>query len=384
MRRLLFIFGLVAILAVVVGRAFAPEAQSSDLAGQVLATPASIDGFARANEPIPFSFPADFGPHPEYQTEWWYYTGNLDTADGRHFGYQLTFFRRALLPAEISLPRSSEWATNQIYMAHFALTDVEGGEFYAFERFARGAAGLAGALSEPYEVWLEDWRIDQTGASTFTMFASAEGVRVELELRDDKGPVLQGDDGYSQKGPEPGNASYYYSQTRLRSEGEVQVGDEVFAVSGLSWKDHEYSTTALAADQVGWDWFSIQLDDGYELMLFQIRRADGSIDPFSSGELIAPDGRTTHLAASDLIIEPTGEWRSPHSDATYPMGWQLSIPKVSLELQLRPFLEDQELNVSFVYWEGAVEVSGSRAGHAVSGVGYVEMTGYAESIGGQF
>jgi len=384
MRRAIAILVLLLVATVAAFYAVRPQPESDELSAQVVSTPDSIAGFARAERPAALSFPTDFGPHPDYQTEWWYYTGNLETADGRHFGYELTFFRSALLPASQAPERISDWVANQIYMAHFSVTDVQGESFRAFERFSRGAAGLAGAQAGPYQVWLEDWRVEQTGENTYYLVAANEDLALDLELHDAKGPILQGIDGYSQKGPEPGNASYYYSETRLETQGQITIGSETFAVSGLSWKDHEYSTAVLSAGQVGWDWFSIQLDDGYELMLYQIRQADGSIDPFSSGTLIAPDGGTQPLSRADFEITPQGSWRSPHSAADYPMGWHISIPSIDLELDLDPYLEDQELNLTVIYWEGAVQIMGSHNGQAVNGVGYVEMTGYAEPFNGQF
>ncbi|MEX1071053.1 MAG: lipocalin-like domain-containing protein [Anaerolineales bacterium] len=364
--------------------ALLPKQDEQLISAQVLATPVPVAGFARADAPRQFSFPADFGPHFDYQTEWWYYTGNLETADGRHFGYQFTIFRRGILPPEQSEERASDWAAEQIYMGHLAISDVEGEQFHAFQRFARGAAGLAGAESDPYHVWLEDWTITQIGTNIYTLSAVNEGIGLHLQLTDEKGPILQGNNGLSQKSPETGNASYYYSQTRLQTEGEIYIDGEAYSVSGLSWKDHEYSTSAMAADQVGWDWFSIQLDDGYELMLYKIRRTDGSIDPFSSGALIAPDGSAVQLAAQDFVIESGDTWNSPHSDADYPMGWSISIPSVDLEIELTPYLVDQELNLAFIYWEGAVQVSAIHNGKQIGGVGYVEMTGYALPFNGDF
>lgn len=359
-------------------------APQPDLSAQVLAAATPAPGFARADEPRSFTFPEDFGPHPKYQTEWWYYTGHLQTADGRQFGYQLTFFRRALAPAGMRVERPSAWATDQIYMAHFALTDVAGEAFYAFERFSRGAAGLAGAQALPYRVWLEDWHVEQNEDGSFHMQAAVDGISLDLTLSEEKAPVLQGEAGYSQKGPAAGDASYYYSQTRLATRGSLSLNGDSFDVEGLSWKDHEFSTSALTAEQQGWDWFSIQLDNGYELMVFQLRHRDGSLDPFSSGTLVAPDGSTTHLALDDFSIEALDAWRSPHSGASYPMGWRIRVPSADLELELQPLLRDQELGLSFVYWEGAVEVGGSFGGAAVTGQGYVEMTGYLEAMGGQF
>ena len=363
-----------------------PPSGDEGLAARVRATPASIEGFTRATRPRPFDFPADFGPHVDYRTEWWYYIGNLETADGRHFGYELTFFRAALLPPDQVFPRSSDWATNQIYMAHFALTDTAGGQFYAFQRFSRGAVDLAGAQASPYRVWLEDWQVEQTGAGAgaFQLTAKNEDLAIQLQLTDSKGPIAHGDSGYSQKGPEPGNASYYYSQTRLLAEGSLQIGAELFDVSGQGWSDHEYSTSVLSDGQVGWDWFAIQLDDGSEVMLYYIRRADGSVDPYSSGTLIAADGSTQALQREDFTIEALDTWLSPHSGAEYPLGWVVSIPEADIYIELSPTLLDQELNLSTIYWEGAVSISGTREGQPVAGVGYVELTGYAEPFNGDF
>jgi predicted secreted hydrolase len=370
---------LLIVLVAVLLRHGEPEVQA-----QLVAIGDEATGFARAQGPRPLQFPADHGPHPDYQTEWWYYTGNLENSDGRHFGYQLTFFRRALVPPAQRQDRSSNWATDQVYMAHFALTDVAGRRHQAFERFARGAAGLAGAQAAPYRVWLEDWSVEEVEPNVVHLRAAQEDLALDMLLRDSKGPVLQGDGGYSQKGPEPGNASYYYSQTRLETWGTVQVGDTLHQVDGLSWMDHEFSTSALGPDQVGWDWFALQLDDGSELMVFQIRKVDGSVDPFSSGTLVAPDGSTRHLSHKDFEIGVGATWRSPRSGATYPARWTVEVPAADLTLEIEPYLADQELNVSYTYWEGAVRISGEHIGTPVSGNGYVEMTGYADSMQGQF
>jgi predicted secreted hydrolase len=384
MRKFILALILILITATLAVLIFLPAGESEQITGQVVAAPAVVEGFARADGPRPLAFPADFGAHPEFRTEWWYYTGNLETADRRHFGYELTFFRGALLPEGQAFPRQSEWATNQIYMAHFALTDVQSGEFHAFQRYSRGAAQLAGSEGDPYQVWLEDWRVDQTAENVFVLHAANNDLAIDFELTDVKGPILHGEDGYSQKGPGAGNASYYYSQTRLETQGSIRIGQETFEVRGLSWKDHEYSTSVMSLGQIGWDWFSIQLDDDYELMLYQIRRADGSVDPFSSGTLIFPDGGTLALASEDFSIEALGSWHSPHSDADYPMGWIVSIPGEGLELELTPYLEDQELNLTTIYWEGAVRIAGTHDGQPIIGNGYVELTGYAAPFNGDF
>jgi predicted secreted hydrolase len=367
--------------------ALADEAQSSG-APDDGAPDAPSAGYLRAEGPIDLEFPTDHGPHPDYQTEWWYYTGNLVTAEGQRFGYQLTLFRRALAPPAQRTVREPAWAADQVYMGHFALTDVAGGRYRAFERFARGAAGLAGAQASPYSVWLEDWRVEEIEPGVTRLQAAQEDLALDLVLSDRKGPVLQGDRGYSPKGPQPGNASYYYSLTRLETSGRVQVGEANHQVSGLSWMDHEWSTSSLADDQVGWDWFAIQLDDGSELVVAQLRKEDGSIDPFSSGMFIAPDGApsggTRRLGRDEFEIRVDDRWRSPHTGATYPARWTVTVPALDLALEIEPQLADQELTVSYAYWEGAVRVEGERAGQALQGNGYVEMTGYAGSIQGQF
>jgi predicted secreted hydrolase len=329
-------------------------------------------------------FPQDFGAHPDYQTEWWYYTGNLTSTEGRRFGYQLTFFRRALVPPVERQARASAWAVDQVYLAHFALSDIEAGEFHAFEKLARGAAGLAGAQAVPFQVWLYDWQVTETQAGVYQLSAAQDGNVLLITLTDAKGPIPQGIDGYSQKGPESGNASHYFSQTRLESAGELQVQGESFSVSGTSWMDHEFSTSALSADRVGWDWFSIQLEDGSELMAYLIRLEDGSVDRFSSAAYIFPDGSSLQLQPGDFTIQVLDEWKSPHSAATYPSGWRLDVEELELTLEIEPYLADQELNVSYSYWEGAVGVSGVVNGAAVSGSGYVELTGYAGSMAGDF
>jgi predicted secreted hydrolase len=352
---------------------------------RVVAPTADSSGFARADGTRALSFPADFGPHPDFQTEWWYYTGNLDTADGRHFGYQLTFFRQAIQPPDKVSTRASDWATDQVYMAHFALTDVARGKFQSYERLERGAAGLAWAQAAPdYHVWLDDWSVEQQGMHAYHLRASQAGIGIDFTLDDLKGPVLEGDQGYSRKGSEPGNGSYYYSQTRLQTQGTVTVSGQTYAVSGLSWMDHEFSTSALSTGLAGWDWFALQLSDGSELMVYSLRKTDGSVDPFSSGTWIAADGKPRALTRADFEIKALGVWMSAYSKAQYPNRWQVAVPSLGIQLEVTPYLADQEHHLTTVYWEGAVHFSGTRDGKPVSGSGYVELTGYAGSLGGRF
>ena len=342
-------------------------------------------GFARALSPRDFTFPADHGPHTDYQTEWWYYTGNLTSAAGERYGYQLTFFRRGLSPTPPQ--RASDLATNQIYFAHFAVTDGPANAHTAAERFSRGAGGLAGASGQPYRVWLEDWRVESltTDGSTVHLVARDGEQAIDLTLRAVKPIVAHGDHGLSPKSEAPGNASYYLSFTRLATTGSLTRSNaQVVAVTGESWFDHEWSTSALGPGSVGWDWFSLQLSDGRELMFFQIRHADGTLEPASGGTLVSPDGTPTRLSAADVQIEVQSTWRSPNTGGVYPARWRLRVPSAQLDVELSPVVADQEMRVSFVYWEGAVQISGSSQGAAVTGAGFVEMTGYTTSIAGQF
>lgn len=376
---------LAATTALIIGLLLFSPWSEGEIRSDVISLPYMPGDFRRADGPRNFEFPADHGPHNDFQTEWWYYTGNLVSKDGRQFGYQLTFFRRALLPEGERIERSSEWGVEQVYMAHFTLTDVQENEFYYWERLTRGEAALSGSSGMPwFEVWLYDWQVKQIAENVYELHAAQEGIALSLLLEDIKGPVLQGEDGYSAKGPQTGNASYYYSQTRLLASGSIIIADESIPVSGTSWMDHEFSTSALSEGQVGWDWFSIQLDGDREIMVYTIRREDGTVDPYSTGALIAQDGTTKRLEADDFDIEVNERWISPQTGTTYPAGWMIRIPAEEIFLSAAPLISDQELSVSFVYWEGAVEVTGSWGGEPVSGKGYVELTGYAESMAGQF
>lgn len=342
------------------------------------------EAFARAYEPIEFVFPRDHGAHPEYRTEWWYYTGNLTDSAGNQYGYQLTFFRSALTP---DLPeRTSDLATNQIYMAHFAVTNGAANDHQSFERFSRGAGGLAGATGEPaYAVWLEDWAVRTIEPGITRLQASAPGdggdVALDLILRETRPPVLHGKQGLSQKGPEAGNASYYYSRVQVETTGTVTSQGETVEVTGLSWMDHEFGTSALSANAVGWDWFSMQLDNGAVLMLAQVRTGDGGVMPQFEGTYVTADGAQETITAADLTLTALAQWTSPRTQFTYPSGWQVAIPRLNIALTVEPLIQDQEMAVSFVYWEGAITVAGTIADETVQGIGYVELTGYGQGAG---
>ena len=367
------------VLAIVLIRSLQPPTVGAEIVG--LRSTDSIAGFARADVVRAFAFPVDHGPHPDFQTEWWYYTGNLDAADGRHFGYQLTFFRRAISPTDTT--RDSDWGTRQIYFAHFAITDVKNNDHWAVERYSRGAAGLAGASGAPYHVWLEDWDALSlnTDGSRVQLRAEDNGHALALTLDAAKPLVLHGDQGLSQKSSGAGNASYYYSFTRLATEGSLTLNGEKIAVTGNTWMDHEFSTTVLGENAVGWDWFSIQLSDKREVMFFQIREKDGTIEPLSGGTLVEPNGQSRALARAQVNIQVLDKWTSPKSGGTYPASWTVTIPSANIQVTLKPYIADQEMHISIVYWEGAVNVSGTSNGAGVKGNGYVEMTGYAAGSG---
>jgi len=376
MRRWIVLLILAALAAAAWYAGLAPQDKSSALSVSKVLGGGDTAGYARVLGPREFSFPADHGPHPDYRQEWWYYTGNLTAEDGRHFGYQLTFFRFAL-SAEPRLGDSA-WSTSQIYMAHFALTDVTGRRFHRAERFSRNALGLAGAHAAPFQVWLEDWsvRSDKAGVLPMHLRAAAGEVALDIQLANNKPVVLQGERGFSRKGQAEGNASYYYSLTRMPTSGTVTLGDESFSVSGASWMDREWSTSALEEGQVGWDWFALQLDDGRDIMFYRLRRRDGSIDSHSSGVIIEVEGSQRLLPAAAVKFEVLDRWRSPATGTVYPARWRVMIPTEDLVLEIEPHYADQEMDFSLRYWEGAVKLTGRAEGRPISGHGYVELVGY--------
>ena len=329
--------------------------------------------FADAIEPLEFKSRRDHGPHFEFQTEWWYYTGNLESEAGDRYGYQLTLFRRGMSPG---LARRSSWfGSNQIYFAHLALTDASLGEHRAFERFSRGVDGLAGASGDPFQVYLEDWSVvalDSDGSS-IRLQAHEQDIALDLRLQAEQPFVAHGPGGLSSKGVDSTDATYYFSFTALQTEGTLTVRGEQLEVQGSSWFDHEWGSSVLPSGAAGWDWFGLQLDDGRELMLYQVRAGQDLL--IGGGTLVEQDGRAVWLSAADFQIETLGTWSSRESDSEYPAGWRIVLPNEDLELELRPLLADQENRLSIVYWEGAVDVLGT-----VSGRGYVELTGYQASL----
>jgi predicted secreted hydrolase len=334
--------------------------------------------FERAEAPRAFDFPADHGAHPGFRSEWWYFTGNLAAADGRHFGFQLTFFRFALVPGTVE--RASAWATNQAWMAHLTVTDSAGGRFHAAERLARGALGLAGAEAAPFRVWLGDWkaRAMESGGDIYPLklIARDEAIAIDLTLTSAKPLVLQGENGWDRKGPEPGNASYYYSYTRLNARGQLSIGDTAVDVSGSAWMDREWGSSALGPDLAGWDWCALQLSDGSELMLYRLRHSDGRASDFSKAALIRPDGERRSYAVGEFTFEPRRWWTSPKTKVKYPVAWSIELPAEDLSLEIRPRLDDQELDLTVRYWEGAVTATGRGRSGAIRAEGYLELAGY--------
>lgn len=347
--------------------------------GAAAAAPRDPDGFQLAVPGWRFQFPHDHAAHPSFRTEWWYYTGHL-RAGGRTFGYELTFFRVALPGA--GRDSASAWRARHVIFRHLALTDDRAGRFRSDERAERAALDLAGADSTRYRVWLgDDYAGLDSDRRTHRLVARGADFSLDLKLEPLKPPVVHGRDGVSQKSAGEGNASHYYSLTRLTTRGRLVAGGDTLAVEGLTWMDHEFSSDRMRDTHSGWDWFSVHLDDGRDLMLYQLRLQKGGIEPFSSGTLVEADGRSRTLPREAFDVKALGEWKSPRTGARYPSGWRVRLAGEELELTLAPTLADQELVVEsmrgLAYWEGRVRASGTSRGRAIAGEGYVELTGYA-------
>jgi predicted secreted hydrolase len=362
----------------------APPAATSSAAApspgtriEALLSPAPREEFALAVTPRAFEFPRDHGPHREYRHEWWYLTGHLDSERGERFGFELTFFRYALGAPTESVPEASAWRADQVYVAHFAITDVPRREFHFAERREREALQLAGASAAPLRVWLQNWVLESDG-SEWRLAAGDSAYTLELVLTPAGAPMLNGDAGLSRKSADRGAASYYYSIPLLKARGALVRGGERQPVRGTAWLDREWGSGALASDQEGWDWFAVQLGDGSALMFYALRKRGGARDPFSAGTWVDSNGSALALANDDVEIEVLDHWNSPRG-GSYPARWRVRVPRLELELELRPVLADQELGTTPRYWEGAVEVSGERLRRPTTGRGYVELTGYAQS-----
>ena len=344
----------------------------------------SSTGFRTAAPGYALQFPRDHGSHDEFRTEWWYYTGHLTAKSGRRYGYQLTFFRQGV-DQESVRSNPSRWAIRHVYLAHLALSDLDRGRFRYAEKISRAGLGKAGAEPGRLRVWIDRWIAESfPSPDRHHLKAAGEGFSIDLVVAPEKPSVPHGENGLSRKGREPGQASHYYSLTRLATTGTISVDGEAIPVDGTSWMDHEFGSGEIGADQIGWDWFSVQFDDRTELMCYRLRRADGTPDPASSGTWILRDGRARPLSSSDMSVEILDHWTSPASGAVYPSRWKITIPSVGLEITLAPLLADQELvterSTLVTYWEGAVKVSGTVRGAPIKGQGYVELTGYAERL----
>ncbi len=345
----------------------------------------SGDGYHTVSGQCHLAFPQDHGAHPGYRTEWWYYTGNLQTEGQRRFGFQLTIFRRRIRPPDTrqSWPEpASRWRSHQVFFGHAAVSDLTGQRHIFAESISRGAVGLAGVRQseDRTTVFLNKWSID-IGSDVHRLQAVAADFSLDLELLPVKAPVLHGDQGYSRKGDGMERASCYYSFTRLQTAGSIRLGNEMFELTGSSWMDHEFSTASLQPGIIGWDWFSLQMNDATEVMIYLLRQTDGLFHPASSGTFIDADGRFTHLTASDFTVQIIENWKSPHSGATYPSAWNIDIDRHAIDLTVRPRLADQEMQTGtaagVTYWEGSVDAIGSAGGLPVQASGYVELTGYA-------
>ena len=329
-----------------------------------------------------YEFPRDFFAHPDFQTEWWYTTGNVKTSDGRSFGYELTFFRQAVSRDE---SHRGQWDVRDLYLAHLALSDLDGGHFYRAERINRAGPGIAGVSTADGKVWNGNWSAVWNKDGVQQLTAQDRDFEFSFTLKSAKPPVIHGENGVSQKAEGAGRASHYFSQTRLATTGTIVLQGKRFDVSGLSWMDHEFFTHQLSSEQSGWDWFSIQIEDKTELMLFVLRRKDGITDSFSAGTYVDGSGKSTHLRVSDFSLQPQGApWKSPVTGATYPIQWNISVPKLGLSLIAKTKLPQQELTgtTKFApnYWEGEMEFSGTRGNAPIHGTVYLEMTGYDRAL----
>src|SRR5258707_15282443 len=329
----------------------------------------------------PYEFPRDHFNHPDFQTEWWYYTGNLKSTDGRRFGFELTFFRQAVSrdPA-----KTSAWEVQDLYLAHLALSDLDGGKFYHAERTNRSGPGIAAVNESLGRIWNGNWQMQWRGSDQ-ELQAIDPRFQLHFALHPEKPPVIHGENGVSQKAEGPGRASHYISLTRLATTGAIDLGNKKFEVQGTSWMDHEFFTHQLDSNQTGWDWLSLQLVEHTEISLFNIRRKDGSIDPHSAGTYVDANGKTTHLRSSDFSLEPAGDkWTNPQTGAVYPIHWKIAIPKLAIELDAKTPLASQELTgktkLAPNYWEGAIVLTGQRNAQPLGGVGYLEMTGYDRAV----
>lgn len=328
-----------------------------------------------------YRFPEDHGVHPDFRTEWWYFTGNVRDDTGHEFGFHLTFFRQGVREGQTA--ELSRFVVNDFKFAHFAISDLGAKRFQSQQKVSRGAFGEAGCAASGRIAWIDDWTLDGRADGTFFLTAKDGDHAIALRVEPAKTAVIHGENGVSQKAEGVGHASHYYSFTRLKTTGEMTVGGKARKVSGESWFDHEWATNQLTDEQAGWDWFSIQLSDGTELMLYQMRLKSGGIDPNSSGTFVAANGEGSHLRRRDYSLTPIDFWTSKTTNAKYPVCWRLEIPSLNIDLRLTTPLRQQELVFGqLAYWEGAIRIEGSQDRHPIAGHGYMELTGYNGALRG--
>jgi len=335
------------------------------------------NAFERARPGRNLSFPSDHGNHPTFKTEWWYFTGHLATSNDRHFGFELTFFRVALADVPENLSR---WRPRELYPAHFAISDLDTGRFHYREKVVRAGPGLAGSEPGNLNVWTQNWSARLDG-EVFRVQAAVPEMKLDLQLKSLKPAVLHGEGGYSRKGPKPDQASHYYSLTRLEGRGNLDLEGESHDVTASAWMDHEFMSSLLTEEEVGWDWFSLQLDSGEDLMLFQVRRRGDSQSRTVSGTWVSEAGESSTLSGQEIELIPLDFWKSPATEAIYPIAWRIRIPSHQLELEVQASIPNQELitlrSTGVIYWEGSVAAVGSQAGAEIRGQGYLELTGYS-------
>ncbi len=341
-------------------------------------------GFDIAEPGWTYRFPRDHGSHDQFKTEWWYFTGHLWTTDQKRYGFEVTFFRVGITPPSKRQQGASPWRLDDIALAHFAVTDLSDKRFRYVEKLNRSSRFTANARTGSLEVFNEGWHVSMSGDRTIVLNADSDEYEIELTMSPLKPPAIHGENGISVKGAGVGYSSHYYSLPRLKIAGSIRDGQRTSSCTGVGWMDHEFGSSILREDQKGWDWFALQLDDDTELMLYQIRKNDGSSDTTSSGSFIAQDGSVLHLDHDQFHIETLDEWTSSVSKGTYPMGWRVTVPSLGIDLEVEETMRPQELvtegSTGVVYWEGAVDVDGRSGANAVRGYGYVEMTGYAGDV----
>jgi len=332
-----------------------------------------------------YNFPSEHRSHPNFKIEWWYFSGNVKDESGNKYSFMLTFFRRGLRLEKTSEVNRSRWALNNLYFSHFSFYSAKKNKHYFSEKISRGALGQAGASTEKFKVWIDDWKAeiaDRNQPNKILIFAKKDKLYLDFELEPQKNPVIHGTNGISQKSSGLGQASHYYSYTRLKVNGSLSIEGKRIAVNGSAWMDHEFGSNQLGKEQIGWDWFSIQLSNNTELMLYLMRNTSGSYDLTSSGSLIASDGSVIHLSLNDFKIKNKRFWKSKKSKALYPVEWVIEVPKYNINLKIKALHDKQELDTAkstqIIYWEGGINVEGLSQGISVNGVGFVEMTGYAE------